>query len=107
MRATDQYHLGFTMRFPRALSIREDLSVTDCATASGAVICLYGFRALFLTGILAILETVRSEKKRKMENVAEFVFYVLFSLLCECQARIQKKYEETEENSQGNLIPNL
>ncbi|KAH9962641.1 ATP-dependent DNA ligase [Russula dissimulans] len=51
--ATDQYHLGFTMRFPRALSIREDLSVTDCATAS------------------AILETVRSEKKRKMENVAE------------------------------------
>ncbi|KAH9975651.1 ATP dependent DNA ligase domain-containing protein [Russula compacta] len=51
--ASDQYHLGFTMRFPRALSIREDLSVADCITAS------------------AILEMVRSEKKRKMENVVE------------------------------------
>jgi len=46
MRATDQYHLGFTMRFPRALSIREDLSVADCVTASG-IIRLYGFRAFF------------------------------------------------------------
>ncbi|KAF8273171.1 ATP dependent DNA ligase domain-containing protein [Lactarius quietus] len=51
--ASDQYHMGFTMRFPRALSIREDLSASDCITAS------------------AILETVRSEKKRKMENVTE------------------------------------
>ncbi|KAN0115590.1 ATP dependent DNA ligase domain containing protein [Russula decolorans] len=50
---SDQYHLGFTMRFPRALSIREDLSLSDCIAAS------------------AILEVVRSEKKRKMENVAE------------------------------------
>ncbi|KAI0289553.1 DNA ligase 4 [Russula brevipes] len=50
---TEQFHLGFTMRFPRALSVRENLSVSDCITAS------------------AILESVRSEKKRKMENVAE------------------------------------
>jgi DNA ligase-4 len=84
MCAIDQYHLGFTMRFPRAMAIREDLSVADCATASGAMIRLYGFRAFFLTNILAILETVRSEKKRKMENVAEFVFYVLVSRSCEC-----------------------
>ncbi|KAI0058986.1 ATP-dependent DNA ligase [Artomyces pyxidatus] len=46
---TDLYHVGFTMRFPRALSIRDDLSVSDCMTAS------------------AVLENVRSEKKRKME----------------------------------------
>jgi len=51
--ASDQYHVGFTMRFPRALSIREDLSASDCITAS------------------AILEAIRSEKKRKMENVPE------------------------------------
>ncbi|KAI9453421.1 DNA ligase 4 [Lactarius psammicola] len=51
--ASDQYHLGFTMRFPRAMSIREDLSASDCITAS------------------AILEAIRSEKKRKMENVTE------------------------------------
>ena len=37
IRTTDQFHVGFTMRFPRALSIREDLSVADCITASGAV----------------------------------------------------------------------
>ncbi|KAH9066874.1 ATP dependent DNA ligase domain-containing protein [Lactarius vividus] len=49
--ASDQYHLGFTMRFPRAMSIREDLSLSDCITAT------------------AILEAVRSVKKRKMEDV--------------------------------------
>ncbi|GLB41800.1 putative DNA ligase [Lyophyllum shimeji] len=47
--ATDQYELGFTMRFPRALAIRDDLSIADCMTAT------------------AVLETIRSEKKRKME----------------------------------------
>lgn len=35
---TDQYHLGFTMRFPRALAIREDLSVADCMTSTGKII---------------------------------------------------------------------
>ncbi|OCH84742.1 ATP-dependent DNA ligase [Obba rivulosa] len=47
---TDQYHLGFTMRFPRALNIRDDLGVEDCMTAS------------------AMLEMARAEKKRKMES---------------------------------------
>ncbi|KDQ61444.1 hypothetical protein JAAARDRAFT_30880 [Jaapia argillacea MUCL 33604] len=47
---SDQYHIGFTMRFPRALMIRDDLSVADCMTAS------------------AVLESMRSEKKRKMED---------------------------------------
>ncbi|KAG6891545.1 hypothetical protein C0992_004403 [Termitomyces sp. T32_za158] len=32
---SDQYDMGFTMRFPRALSIRDDLSIADCATATG------------------------------------------------------------------------
>ncbi|KAF8433261.1 ATP dependent DNA ligase domain-containing protein [Boletus edulis BED1] len=51
---TDQYHIGLTMRFPRALSIRDDLAIEDCMTAS------------------AILETIRSERKRKMEKDASF-----------------------------------
>ncbi|KAF9005938.1 DNA ligase 4 [Cyathus striatus] len=47
---SDQYHIGFTMRFPRALSIRDDLSIADCMPAS------------------AVFESIRSEKKRKMES---------------------------------------
>lgn len=27
--------MGYTMRFPRALGIREDLSIADCMPASG------------------------------------------------------------------------
>jgi len=35
MVVTDQYYMGFTMRFPRAMAIRDDLTVADCMTASG------------------------------------------------------------------------
>ncbi|KIK82388.1 hypothetical protein PAXRUDRAFT_35579 [Paxillus rubicundulus Ve08.2h10] len=52
--ASDQYHLGVTMRFPRALSIRDDLSIEDCMSGS------------------AVLEAMRSERKRKMETGASF-----------------------------------
>jgi DNA ligase 4 len=45
-----QYHLGYTMRFPRALSIREDLTVVDCVTAT------------------EVLDTVKTVKKRKMDT---------------------------------------
>ena len=31
----DQYDMAFTMRFPRALAIRDDLSIADCMTATG------------------------------------------------------------------------
>ncbi|KAJ7449621.1 DNA ligase IV [Mycena latifolia] len=47
---SDQYHMGYTMRFPRALSIRDDLSIADCMPAS------------------AVLESLRTVKKRKMES---------------------------------------
>ncbi|KAK0202966.1 DNA ligase 4 [Desarmillaria ectypa] len=47
---SDQYHLGYTMRFPRALAIRQDLTIADCMTAS------------------AVLESARTTKKRKMES---------------------------------------
>ena len=33
--SSDLYHLGFTMRFPRALHIREDLTIADCMTVTG------------------------------------------------------------------------
>lgn len=46
---SDEYHLGVTMRFPRALRIRDDLSLADCMYAS------------------AVLESMRAERKRKME----------------------------------------
>lgn len=29
------FHAGLTMRFPRALAIRDDLDISDCLTASG------------------------------------------------------------------------
>ncbi|KAF9525150.1 DNA ligase 4 [Crepidotus variabilis] len=49
---SDQYYMGYTMRFPRALQIRDDLTIADCMSAS------------------AVLESLRSEKKRKMETDA-------------------------------------
>ncbi|KZP16598.1 ATP-dependent DNA ligase [Athelia psychrophila] len=49
---SDQYHMKWTMRFPRALGIRDDLTVADCLTATG------------------INEAVVSTKKRKMESEA-------------------------------------
>jgi DNA ligase-4 len=30
--------MAFTMRFPRALAIRDDLSIADCMTATGSCI---------------------------------------------------------------------
>ncbi|KAI0720902.1 DNA ligase 4 [Fomitopsis betulina] len=46
---TDLYHSGLTMRFPRALNIRDDLGIGNCAT------------------VTAILQSVHTERKRKME----------------------------------------
>ncbi|KAG7093593.1 DNA ligase (ATP) [Marasmius oreades] len=47
---SEQYHMGYTMRFPRALSIRDDLNLDNCMTSED------------------VLNSVRSEKKRKMEG---------------------------------------
>lgn len=47
---SDQYHMGMTMRFPRILSIRDDLGIEDCMTAS------------------EVLESMQVERKRKMEG---------------------------------------
>ncbi|KAI0923774.1 DNA ligase (ATP), variant 2 [Taiwanofungus camphoratus] len=47
---SDQYHIGLTMRFPRALQIRDNLSIADCMTAS------------------SVLESLQSERKRKMKS---------------------------------------
>ncbi|KAF8638944.1 hypothetical protein AX16_010418 [Volvariella volvacea WC 439] len=49
---TDQYHLGYTMRFPRAMGIRDDLTIADCMTATDVMV------------------NMRAERKRKMENDA-------------------------------------
>ncbi|KZT65040.1 DNA ligase 4 [Daedalea quercina L-15889] len=48
--SSDLYHVGLTMRFPRALQIREDLEISDCMTAT------------------AVMESLRSERKRKMDT---------------------------------------
>ncbi|KIP10052.1 hypothetical protein PHLGIDRAFT_125880 [Phlebiopsis gigantea 11061_1 CR5-6] len=50
---SDQYHLGYTMRFPRATLIREDLGTEDCMMAS------------------ALFELIRAGKKRKIEDDTE------------------------------------
>jgi DNA ligase-4 len=63
----DQYHLGVTMRFPRALSIRDDLSIADCMTASGAFFVFHRYKNL---PVSAVLESMRFERKRKMESDA-------------------------------------
>ncbi|KZV67055.1 DNA ligase 4 [Peniophora sp. CONT] len=47
---SDQYHLKYTLRFPRALRTREDLPISDCMTAS------------------AVMNIVRSGKKRKTDE---------------------------------------
>lgn len=47
---SDQYHMGFTMRFPRAMAIRDDLTVADCMSA------------------IAVLESLKTERKRKMDS---------------------------------------
>ncbi|KAG6857461.1 hypothetical protein H0H87_003528 [Tephrocybe sp. NHM501043] len=65
----DQYDMGFTMRFPRALSIRDDLSIADCMTATGFVRSSLLAEAV-LNVSTEILESMRSEKKRKMESDA-------------------------------------
>jgi len=54
------------MRFPRALAIREDLNIDDCLTASGAFLGQpYSF---YLIKALVVLDSVRSDRKRKMSN---------------------------------------
>lgn len=40
------YHMGFTLRFPRAMGIRDDLSVEDCMTRNGAC-----FHSLSIPGV--------------------------------------------------------
>lgn len=91
------------MRFPRAISVRDDLSVADCITASGAVLHFFGAIVFLTIKHSAILETVRSEKKRKMENVTEFGFYDCFFDPIGVDYVYQEEWEEkTQENSEGD-----
>ncbi|KAI3619578.1 dna ligase iv [Moniliophthora roreri] len=50
---SEQYHMGYTMRFPRALAIRGDMDVENCMRAT------------------EVEDSLKSERKRKMENNAE------------------------------------
>lgn len=53
----------------------------------------------------AVLETVRSEKKRKMENVAEFGFHDYSFDSSRVDHVYQEECEEkTQENNKGNTI---
>ena len=60
----DQYHMGYTLRFPRALSIRDDLNIADCMAASGISLFL-----LFLGAKSNILKSCHGQsalrKKKK------------------------------------------
>lgn len=61
----DQYFMGYTMRFPRAIAIREDLGIGDCLPASGTK--SLSRMDQYDCNPPALLESIRSEKKRKME----------------------------------------
>ena len=66
--------------------------------------CFFGGAIVFLTiKHLAILDVVRSEKKRKMENVSEFGFHdYTFDLISVNHIFQEECEEETKENSKGN-----
>ncbi|EIN09548.1 ATP-dependent DNA ligase [Punctularia strigosozonata HHB-11173 SS5] len=57
---SDLYYLGFTMRFPRAVNIRDDLSVADCMTATEFLAEMSESKKRKVEE-----ETVKPEKKRK------------------------------------------
>ncbi|TEB36658.1 DNA ligase 4 [Coprinellus micaceus] len=63
---SDQYHMGCTLRFPRAMSIRDDLSIADCATASSVMEARTGERKRKLES-----NTGLATKKRKMATSAK------------------------------------
>lgn len=62
--------MGYTMRFPRALSIRDDLSIADCMTASGIAFFfnfLIEFNSLYsCNGKLALREKEKDGKRRRV-----------------------------------------
>lgn len=78
---TDQYHLGFTMRFPRAMSIREDLSLTDCVTASGAVLHFCGPSSFLLLSIQLSWKLCVLKRKERWRTSLSLVFMTLHSIL--------------------------
>lgn len=76
-------------------------------TVSLPLVCIAFFCATVLLTIkhLAILDVVRSEKKRKMENVAEFGFHGYnFDPISVDHIYQEKREEETKKNSKGNTI---
>lgn len=60
------FHAGLTMRFPRALAIRDDLDINDCLTASGMSSVL-SHRPNFHRKPV-VLDSIRSDRKRKMSD---------------------------------------
>jgi hypothetical protein len=66
--------MSFTMRFPRAETIRDDLDAEDCASASGWHLSL-GILLHVLTFSLDVIAALRREKKRKIEDTARQVEY--------------------------------
>ena len=71
----DQYHLGFTMRFPRAIAIRDDLTIADCMTATGNDYCQLTSLNVVTNLTAAVLESMKSERKRKMEDTDSWVSF--------------------------------
>lgn len=64
------------MRFPRALAIRDDLDIEDCLTASGKYRFFIWVLAVAYIVFTALLDSLRSGKKRKMETT-KYVCYVI------------------------------
>lgn len=67
--AASGYHIGWTMRFPRAVGIRDDLTIMDCASATAVL-----EHARSLTNkrkvLLGEMDSLPSRKKRKTVRTA-------------------------------------
>jgi hypothetical protein len=59
------------MRFPRALDIRDDLTISDCMTATGVYDVCSGANVYINVSLADVMERVKFERKRKMEDSNE------------------------------------
>jgi len=87
----DGYHMGFTMRFPRALSIREDLTVADCQTVSCKSYSIY---VVLAHGLDQLSLRISALRRRELWTI---LTSKLFGIEGSCFANEWKTCEETKD----------
>lgn len=90
------------MRFPRALSIRENLSVSDCITASGAALRPSGVSSFLQSGIqLSWRVSVPRRRGRWRTLLSSPSMYFSLDLMNADHVSQEKREEEAQDNSKG------